>query len=86
MHLQFAAAAVALTGAAAFPASEKLAALQRDLFARDDFDANDLSFIKKFAAVGDSYSAGIGAGDRLGGIAGMAPPQNDQWINGNWVH
>lgn len=31
--------------------------LQRDI---NDFDAEDLSFIKKFAAVGDSYSAGIG--------------------------
>lgn len=35
---------------------------QRDI---NDFDAEDLSFIKKFAAVGDSYSAGIGAGSPL---------------------
>jgi hypothetical protein len=34
----------------------------------DSFDPADLSFIKKLAAIGDSYSAGIGAGDRLGSI------------------
>lgn len=33
-----------------------------------DFDPTDLSFITKLAAIGDSYSAGIGAGDRLGTI------------------
>jgi hypothetical protein len=40
------------------------------LFGRDieDFDPADLSFITKMAAIGDSYSAGIGAGDRLGSI------------------
>ncbi|KAJ5178836.1 hypothetical protein N7492_002046 [Penicillium capsulatum] len=32
----------------------------------DDFDPWDLSHITKIAAIGDSYSAGIGAGDRLG--------------------
>lgn len=32
----------------------------------DEFDPTDLSFITKMAAIGDSYSAGIGAGDRLG--------------------
>lgn len=55
-----------LTGIVA--ASEHLASMplngiiQRDI---NDFDAEDLSFIKKFAAVGDSYSAGIGAGSPL---------------------
>jgi hypothetical protein len=34
----------------------------------DEFDPMDLSFITKLAAIGDSYSAGIGAGDRLGNI------------------
>lgn len=34
----------------------------------DDFDESDLSHIRKIAAIGDSYSAGIGAGDRLGGL------------------
>lgn len=33
-------------------------------------DWTDLSHIKKLAAVGDSYSAGIGAGKILGGIEG----------------
>jgi hypothetical protein len=35
-----------------------------------EFDQTDLSFITRMAAIGDSYSAGIGAGDRLGTIAG----------------
>lgn len=30
------------------------------------FDPSDLSWIVKLAAIGDSYSAGIGAGERLG--------------------
>lgn len=34
----------------------------------NEFDPSDLSFIKKLAAIGDSYSAGIGAGDRLGSV------------------
>jgi hypothetical protein len=41
------------------------------LMMRDDteeFDPSDLSFIKTMAAVGDSYSAGIGAGSRLGSL------------------
>ncbi|KAG5808825.1 hypothetical protein H9Q71_006708 [Fusarium xylarioides] len=33
----------------------------------DSFNPDDLTFIKKLAAVGDSYSAGIGAGDGLHG-------------------
>ncbi|KAK6840159.1 hypothetical protein PG987_006025 [Apiospora arundinis] len=39
------------------------------LFARqsaNEFDPEDLSYITRMAAVGDSYSAGIGAGERLG--------------------
>jgi hypothetical protein len=38
------------------------------LLARDtaEFDAEDLSFITRMAAIGDSYSAGIGAGDSIG--------------------
>ncbi|KAF3392625.1 hypothetical protein F1880_008918 [Penicillium rolfsii] len=37
------------------------------LMGRDDseFDPEDLSFIKSIAAIGDSYSAGIGAGERI---------------------
>ena len=34
----------------------------------DDYDEYDLTGIKKLAAIGDSYSAGIGAGNRLGDI------------------
>jgi hypothetical protein len=49
----------------------------QSLIRRDDdddvFDAADLSFIKSMAAVGDSYSAGIGAGSRLG-ISGSSSP------------
>lgn len=33
--------------------------------AQDPNDPTDLTFIKKGAAVGDSYAAGIGAGNRL---------------------
>lgn len=40
------------------------------LMGRDttEFDQTDLSFITRMAAIGDSYSAGIGAGDRLGSV------------------
>ncbi|PLB48819.1 fibronectin type III domain protein [Aspergillus steynii IBT 23096] len=41
---------------------------ERDDYIDSSFDQSDLSFIKRMAAVGDSYSAGIGAGDRLGNI------------------
>lgn len=44
------------------------------LFGRDttdEFDPADLSFITKMAAIGDSYSAGIGAGGRLGSYGGI---------------
>lgn len=36
----------------------------------------DLSSITKLAAIGDSYSAGIGAGDRLGSILGALDSQS----------
>lgn len=36
--------------------------------ADEDFDPWDLSSLTKIAAIGDSYSAGIGAGKRLGGL------------------
>ena len=61
----------------AMPTSERLASMPMDsLFPRDteDFDLDDLSFIKKIAAIGDSYSAGIGAGKQLtGGYHGRSP-------------
>jgi hypothetical protein len=45
---------------------------------RDDveFDQTDLSFITSMAAIGDSYSAGIGAGDRLGDATQFLDPQS----------
>jgi len=42
----------------------------------DDFDPSDLSYITKLAAIGDSYSAGIGAGDRLGSVFSALDPQS----------
>ena len=48
----------------------------------DGFDETDLSFITKLAAIGDSYSAGIGAGNALGSVldvldagSGKSPPK-----------
>ncbi|KAH6712549.1 SGNH hydrolase-type esterase domain-containing protein [Leptodontidium sp. MPI-SDFR-AT-0119] len=49
----------------------------RNLMSRQDddvFDPSDLSFITRLAAIGDSYSAGIGAGDRLGSLG-------ERWSN-----
>ncbi|KAL2859377.1 SGNH hydrolase-type esterase domain-containing protein [Aspergillus pseudodeflectus] len=45
---------------------------------RDDepWDSADLSWITKLAAIGDSYSAGIGAGDRLGNVFQFADNQS----------
>lgn len=37
-----------------------------------DYDPTDLTGIKRLAAIGDSYSAGIGAGNRLGGLNDVA--------------
>ncbi len=43
----------------------------------DSFDETDLSgFISNLAAIGDSYSAGIGAGDRLGNIGQIQDKQS----------
>ena len=47
------------------------------LFARqsdNEFDPEDLSYITRMAAVGDSYAAGIGAGQRLGSAVGAFIP------------
>ncbi|WDK20854.1 kinetoplastid membrane protein 11 [Colletotrichum graminicola] len=43
----------------------------------EDFDPDDLSYIQKLAAIGDSYSAGIGAGNRLGSIVNALNPQSN---------
>lgn len=42
----------------------------------EGFDAQDLSYIKKLTALGDSYSAGIGAGNRLGNLLGFGDAQS----------
>lgn len=41
-----------------------------------EFDPDDFSFINRLSAIGDSYSAGIGAGDRLGSIIQAPDPQS----------
>ncbi|KAL6864240.1 SGNH hydrolase-type esterase domain-containing protein [Trichoderma novae-zelandiae] len=63
----------------ATPTSRKIASMRLNaMWERDDdFDESDLSFIKKLAAIGDSYSAGIGAGDRLGTILNALDPHSD---------
>jgi hypothetical protein len=38
----------------------------------DEKDPDDLSFIQSIAAIGDSYSAGIGAGKRLGSLTDIS--------------
>lgn len=63
------------------PSSRKEAGVSTHIAIRQagddtDFDEGDLSFITKLAALGDSYSAGIGAGDRLGSITGALDPQS----------
>jgi hypothetical protein len=58
--LFFLLAITASLGAAAPTASPRLVARQ------ESKDPGDISFIKKIAAISDSYSAGIGAGARLG--------------------
>jgi hypothetical protein len=58
-------------GSARFWNSQGNATMPAQLIPRDEFeffDETDLSFIKKIAAIGDSYSAGIGAGARLGNV------------------
>jgi lysophospholipase L1-like esterase len=45
------------------PGNDSLSALAK----RDD-DPTDFSWVKRWAAIGDSYTAGIGSGNPLGGI------------------
>lgn len=64
-----------IRGITAFPTFGNFASTPSSLIFRDtddEFYPDDLSFIKKLAAVGDSYSAGIGAGDLLGGFTGTS--------------
>lgn len=79
-----------------FPAASLLLGLTRAvpfhystdsfLFTRQeaDFDEYDFSAIKKMAALGDSFSAGIGAGNRLGkalDIDNVANHYSDWWCS-----
>jgi len=50
---------------------------KRSIGKRDD-DPSDFSWVKKWAAVGDSYSAGIGAGKPLGNPI-LDDPENTNW-------
>ncbi|KAK2783961.1 hypothetical protein FQN53_008882 [Emmonsiellopsis sp. PD_33] len=51
----------------------------------DGYDPSDLSWINKLAAIGDSYSAGIGAGNRLGTILNAFDPKSD-WACSRYDH
>jgi hypothetical protein len=59
-----------LSGSYGLAASDLGKLLPRD----DAFYPEDLSWITKLAAVGDSYSAGIGAGNRLGSVLDALNP------------
>ncbi|OGM39735.1 Fibronectin type III domain protein [Aspergillus bombycis] len=48
-----------------------------------EFDPTDLSFITRMAAIGDSYSAGIGAGDWLGTLTQVRDPESEAARHGN---
>jgi len=61
--------ALSLGCAVALPTNGTILRVRADVRADGpEFDPTDLSHIKKLAAIGDSYSAGIGAGDRLGTV------------------
>lgn len=52
------------------------------LFKRDsveEYDPYDFSSLKNIAAIGDSYSAGIGSGTRLGKLATVWPSELNAW-------
>ncbi|KAJ3549763.1 hypothetical protein NM208_g348 [Fusarium decemcellulare] len=61
------------------PASLDITSMSKRVTTRDDddFDMSDLSHITKIAAIGDSYSAGIGAGERLGSFTSGFFTQSD---------
>ncbi|KAJ3497498.1 hypothetical protein NLG97_g1847 [Lecanicillium saksenae] len=78
----FALAAAAALLPSVLAAPGNLSAISNSvLFQRDEGDENynsiDLSFIKRLAAIGDSYSAGIGAGDFLNGEGDFACSRYD---------
>lgn len=45
----------------------------------DSWDASDLSYITKLAAIGDSYSAGIGAGNKFGDASQASDSQSGKF-------
>lgn len=57
---------------------------QNDIDDDGVFDQTDLSFISSMAAIGDSYSAGIGAGDRLGSFLDVLNPESGMWMRCNY--
>ena len=69
-RLLFSYLTVGLLAGSAMASSNLNAPISIGLFLRDDDDyfvEEDLSFITKMAAIGDSYSAGSGAGNVLTG-------------------
>ncbi|KAF1998640.1 SGNH hydrolase [Amniculicola lignicola CBS 123094] len=71
-----------------FCASAPTSSIPLSLTSRDDedFDEEDLSFIQKIGAVGDSYSAGIGAGHRLGSPYAIDPAEFGAWKCSRYNH
>ncbi|KAK4452713.1 carbohydrate esterase family 3 protein [Podospora aff. communis PSN243] len=59
------------------PSFNNLASVEYDNDDSSEFDPTDLSHITKLAAIGDSYSAGIGAGERLGNPFQVLEDQSD---------
>jgi hypothetical protein len=52
---------------------------RRQRVKRDNDDPSDFSWVKRWAAVGDSYSAGIGSGKPLGNPI-LDEPENTNWF------
>ncbi|CAO2647109.1 Nn.00g080310.m01.CDS01 [Neocucurbitaria sp. VM-36] len=50
-----------------------------DIHSRADADPSDLSYVKNWAALGDSYAAGIGAGNPLGNLL-----HHEDWSCSRW--
>ncbi|KAF6833212.1 hypothetical protein CPLU01_05731 [Colletotrichum plurivorum] len=85
---QFAAVTLAAGRVASLPASyhSSNASMPAVLSMRQvAYDPDDLSHIKSLAAIGDSYSAGIGAGDRLGSIVNALDPHS-AWACSRYSH
>lgn len=67
-----------LWGNASMSGSQSERLMMRDTI---EFDPTDLSFITTMAAIGDSYSAGIGAGDRLGTVVQALQPDSGKSLS-----